>query len=225
MKSNYSFLPFVTVLWKRLIWIVLFAIIGGVVGFFVAKSTFVPQYTASSTVEVTRKKGITESNLDRYNTDVNRIGTVQSEIADFGTYEKANQLMQKQYNVSVPAKTIQKHAVVLTKPSSTILAVSMTSPSSEKAVLTVNSIIQAYKIKYAKNDKRLVVRQLSKATKLNTTVTQAPYSQDIKNGAIIGAVLTYLICLIAYFLRKKRVDQYTNKHADRDSSSRGNIKI
>lgn len=218
MKSNFSFLPFFKVLWHRLFWIVIVAVIGAGSGYFILKQTYVPKYSISSTVDVHRVKTLQESNLDRYNTDVNRIGTIQSEMGDTGVYASASKLMKKYYNVSVSVKTMQNNVTVSGKPSSTILGVGATSTSAYKASLIVNSVIRAYKVKYTKLDKRLVVRQLSRANPAYATVSKAPYGTYMKNGAAIGAIIAYVFFLILYYFKSRKIAKLEKKQNGDESA-------
>ncbi|PRO86210.1 hypothetical protein C6Y10_03695 [Lactiplantibacillus pentosus] len=203
MKSNFSFLPFFKVLWYRLFWIVLFAVLGGASGYFIERQIFIPQYSVSSTISVYHEKTKSGSNLDQLNTDVNRLGTVQSEIGDPGIYASASQLVQKNEGVSIPTKYFITHVSVSAKPSSTILSISATANTAKKAAYMSNSVIQAYKNKYAKSDKRLHIEQLSKAKAELATRSQPDYMTFVKNGALIGAAITYLVCLVLYFKKRK----------------------
>ncbi|MFD1421202.1 Wzz/FepE/Etk N-terminal domain-containing protein [Lactiplantibacillus songbeiensis] len=207
MNSNFSFLPFFKVLWYRLIWIILFAIIGGGIGYAWLHQTYTPTYTVAANVDIHHTKTSRGSYLDQLNTDVNRLGTVQSEMSDLGIYRIASSTLKQDSSIDYSANKMQKSVSVLGKPSSTILSVSATTDSAKKSSAVVNAIITSYKNKYTKTDKRLVVKQLSKAKASSAVVSKAMYSSYIKNGAIIGAVLAYVVCLLLYFKQRKNKRQ------------------
>ncbi|UWF40067.1 hypothetical protein [Lactiplantibacillus plantarum] len=202
MKSNFSFLPFFKVLWYRLFWIVLFAVLGGISGYFAERQMFTPQYSVSSTVSVYHVKSKAGSNLDQLNTDVNRLGTVQSEIGDPGIYANASRLVKENKGTSIPTKYFIEHVSVSAKASSTILSVGATANTAQKAADMSNYVIQAYKNKYLKSDGRLRIEQLSKAKAMYATKSEPDYMKFIKNGALIGAILAYLVCLVLYFRKR-----------------------
>ncbi|MFC6179779.1 hypothetical protein [Lactiplantibacillus daowaiensis] len=203
MNSKFSFLPFFKVLWYRLVWIIVFALIGSGVGYYVMRKTYTPTYMVASSVDVHHKTKSNESNLDQLNTDVNRLGVVQSEMSDPGIYASVSSSIKDKNNISISVKALQNKVSVVTKPTSTILSVSATTDSAKKSSVIVDSVISSYKTKYTKKDKKLVVNQLSKARPSTAIVSKTPYAQYIKNGALIGGVLAYLVCLFLYYKQRK----------------------
>lgn len=213
MESSFSFLPFFKVLWQRLLWIILCAVIGGATGYYVLKANYEPIYSSGTQIDVHRARKLNEDELARYNTDVARTSTIQSEIADSGIYETTSRVINEKQGVSIPETTIRKNVSVTVKPSSTILAVTAKSNSAYKASLIANTIVKVFRAKYTKIDKRLVVLQLSPATASKAYVSRAPYASYIKNGAAIGFVVSYLLFLLVYYFQYRRNRRRPN-HSD-----------
>lgn len=204
MNSTFSFLPFFKVLWYRLFWIVLFTLIGGGVGYAGLKELYVPQYTATSVVDIHHKKPTDGSYSDQLTADMNNMTTVQSQISDFGIYRAASSSINEQYNLDISPKYIQSHVQTSVKDSSTILYVVTTTDNANKASQISNAVIQSYRNKYTKKNQDLVVNQLSKAKASDTSVSATPYLKYIKNGAILGGFLAYVVCLLLYFKGKNK---------------------
>lgn len=204
MESKFSFLPFVKVLWHRLFWLILVAVIGGAAGYFVTKKNFVPEYTVAATVNVHHKPSLTQSKTDVLNADIARLGTVQSQMGDVGIYQSAAKRIKAKHKVTLSTNYLVKHVNVIPKPSSTILGVATTSKNAVQASWIVNAVIHSYKKKYTKTDKSLVVTQLSDASAEWATTTKPSYSGPVKKWASIFAVVMYAIFMFAYFLRERR---------------------
>ncbi|GEO70628.1 hypothetical protein [Levilactobacillus acidifarinae] len=204
MESKFSFLPFVKVLWHRLFWILLIAVIGGVAGYYVTKRNFVPAYTVASTVNVHHKASPTQSKTDVLNADIARLGTVQSQLGDVGIFRLASKRVKVKHNVSFSTEYLMKHVNVIAKPSSTILQVAATSRNAVQASWIVNAVIYSYENKYTKVDKTLLVTQLSPASADWATETKPDYSQPIKKWALIAAVVAYAIFMFGYALKERR---------------------
>lgn len=204
MNSTFSFLPFFKVLWHRLFWIILVALIGSGVGYALLKKYYVPQYTATAVVDVHHNKTKGGSYSDQLTTDINNMTTVQSQISDLGIYNDVSSNLKKDHNMSVSAKYIQSHVQISIKDSSTILYVVTTTDNPNKASQISNAVIQSYRNKYEKKNDALIVNQLSKARASDASVSVTPYLEYVKDGAIVGGSLAYVVCLLLYFKNENK---------------------
>jgi len=135
------------------------------------------------------------------------LNVVQSEISDPGIYASVSSTVKDKHSIDISVKELQNKVSVVTKPMSTILSVSATTDSARKSSIIVDSVINTYKVKYTKKDKRLIVSQLSKAKPSTAIKSKTPYMQYIRNGALICGVLTYIICLFLYYKQRKNRQQ------------------
>ena len=207
MESKFSFLPFIEVLWHRLFWIIICAVLSGFVGYKITEHNFVPEYNATSTINVRHKPSASQSKLDVLNADIARLGAVQSQIGDIGIYHLASERLKKKDGIDISARSMLKSVNVVVKPTSTILAVAATSESARQASQIVNAVIYSYKKKYTKADKSLIVTQLSPASADWATVTKPSYTKPVKLWAVVGALVAYAFFLLGYALRVRRDTQ------------------
>lgn len=183
----------IKIIWKNIIWVFLFAIIGALLVGGVAKIKQHTTYTASRNIMVAHnvEKSTVKNKDSQVKADLSMTQTYSDLITDPIILNKVSHDLEGKLNKKVTTDELSKSVSAESKPDSLVISIKASSPNEKDAVKIANETATEFGKELPKlTDDPGDVTTLAKATKSTTTSVTTP---SIKKYAVLGFALGLII--------------------------------
>lgn len=199
MKKQYSIDEILRIVWKNIVVIIVFAIVGAVGLGGIAKMKKTTTYSAQRNIVISHN--LNDSSVEYKNSqlkaDLGMIPTYSELVNDQQIMKKAHKLLPKKIRKLYSASELKKIVSEDSKPNSLVITIRATASEPEAATSIVNVTAQAVKNELPKmQDGVGNIQLLSKAPKLSAESKTTP---SIKKYAVLGFALGALVGMVIAF--------------------------
>lgn len=191
----------IKIIWKNIIWVIVFGAIGAVALGGVAKLKQQTTYTASRNIMIAHdtSKATIKNKDTQVKADLNMIQTYSDLIKDPSVLSKTAKIVNKNNSKKLTADEIDSALTVETKPNSLVVSVKASSGSKSKAIKIANSTVQVFakRLPYLASDPGKVTT-LARATSNTVTSSTSPSAKKyavlgLAAGLVIGIAVAFSI--------------------------------
>lgn len=200
--NTYSFSELVKKVWKSLVVIIIFALIGGIGMGILAKKHQTTTYTAETSVIISHNleenRHIKDAQDSMVNADMNMMPTYESIAKNTTTADEAHKLLPKKIKKNYSVSDVDNAITAQTKPQSLVMNIRAESKSSKDSIAIANASAKALKEELPKLQSG--VGHIRVVNKANENTVSSKTSPSIKKHAVVGIVLGGLVGLIVSFV-------------------------
>ncbi|HJA27548.1 MAG TPA: chain-length determining protein [Candidatus Limosilactobacillus intestinigallinarum] len=200
--NTYSFSELVKKVWKSLVVIIIFALIGGIGMGILAKKHQTTTYTAETSVIISHNleenRHIKDAQDSMVNADMNMMPTYESIAKNTATADEAHKLLPKKIKKNYSVSDVDNAITAQTKPQSLVMNIRAESKSSKDSIAIANASAKALKEELPKLQSG--VGHIRVVNKANENTVSSKTSPSIKKHAVVGIVLGGLVGLIVSFV-------------------------